>query len=456
MIEPRQAAQVEAARLKALAPGTYRHPDGSPPERQDFEAFSRQYDQMANERHVWRFARPDGSTYETSWRGLGTATTAQASASLLGHRVIGEVIPGPAVEGPPARDPGGTRREPQLTRPPLVQAEPPYSPPPLVQAERPFTPPPLVPAGPPYTPPPLIQAEPPFDPLPWPQGNRVDDSQRGIANKLGAPTRSAKKSAGGRSVSRSAVPSLSTGTWSARLSEPLQDEIIAANPKDAGILADPAIPRASGDGLLGRIQGREGLLAMLYPDFAYWLLNVLQPTVGNFLINLRLEKNDVSQLEAAGIISPGQNPKDRGSVLENGSQKNAFRHTFGQALITKAYGRKLAVASGFAHEDLPTIDTTRRYFSNPSVPSNALFEADTVADQLNNEIGRQIAESLGPTVSNRDVAAAVLSEFKDKGLYVATFEVPGVVKISRQRLTQQQFNQIMTLLNSLKQDGKVH
>src|SRR5437870_3346564 len=86
-IDPRQAAQIEATRLKALAPGTYRHPDGSPPARQDFEAFSRQYDQMANERHVWRFARPDGSTYETSWRGLGTGTTAQASASVHGHRI---------------------------------------------------------------------------------------------------------------------------------------------------------------------------------------------------------------------------------------------------------------------------------------------------------------------------------------------------------------------------------
>jgi hypothetical protein len=61
----------------------------------------------ANERHVCWFARPDGSTYETSWRGLGTGTTAQASASLRGHRVIGEVITGPAVEGTPARDAGG-------------------------------------------------------------------------------------------------------------------------------------------------------------------------------------------------------------------------------------------------------------------------------------------------------------------------------------------------------------
>jgi hypothetical protein len=140
--------------------------------------------------------------------------------------------------------------------------------------------------------------------------------------------------------------------------------------------------------------------------------------------------------------------------VENGSQRNAFKHTFGQALINKEYGRKLSVAVGFAHEDNPTIDTSRRYFSNPAKPGNALFEADTVADQLNNEIGRQIAERLDAKTSNLDVAEAVLNEFKDKGLYVATFEMPGVVKISRQRLTQQQFSNIMTLLKFLKEDGK--
>ncbi|MFH0343767.1 MAG: DUF6973 domain-containing protein [Chromatiales bacterium] len=262
--------------------------------------------------------------------------------------------------------------------------------------------------------------------------------------KLGAPPRSAKESTSGRSASKAAGVGLNIGTWSARLLDPPEDEIIAADPKDIGIFSDPNIPR----------EVREILLAHTRPDFGYWLKTELTPTVGNFLINLRLERNDIAQLTAEGIIFPGQSEEDQGSVLENGSQKNAFRHTFGQALITKTFGRKLAVASGFAHENLPTIDTSLRYFSNPRAPWNALFEADTVADQLNNEIGRQIAESLGAAVSNRDVAAAVLSEFKDKGLYVATFEMPGVVKLSRQRLTQQQFSQMMTLLNSLNDSGK--
>jgi hypothetical protein len=417
-IEPRQAAQVEAARLKALAPSTYRHPDGSPPERQDFEAFSRQYEQMANERHVWRFAQPDGSTYETSWQGLGTGTTAQAWADLLGHRVIGQVIPGPTVEGTPPRDAERIRREAQPTRPPPVQAEPLYSAPPLVQAEGPFT---------------------PFNPLPWPYSKSIDDNQRGIANKIGPPTRSKKKSTGGRSVSRSAVSSPSAGTWGGpSISEQLQDLIIPPDPKRYGKLADPDISR----------ELRQMLLAADNPAFAKWLLTVLEPTVSNFLINLHLERNDVSQLEAAGIIFEGQSQVDRGNALENGSQRNAFRHTFGQALIVRDWGRESSEYVGFAHEDLPAINTDKSSF-------NDLFEADSVADLLNNEIGRRIAERLGTSASNLDVAWEVLNTFKDKGLYVATFGAPGEIKISRRRLTEQQFTNMIIQWNFLNEDGKV-
>jgi hypothetical protein len=402
-IEPRKAAQLEAARLKALAPGTYRHPDGSPPTQQDFESFSRQYDQMANERHVWRFAKPDGSTYDLSWKGLGTGSKAQASASLHGHRVIGEVTPGQAVQATPA------------------QALPS-----LGQAERPLAPEPL------YSPPPLVQAEPPFDPLPSPKGNPPDDDKRGTKNKL----------AGSRSKAM-APPRVHIETWMGRLLDPPDEEVTAADPKEAGEFANPDIPR----------EARERLLGAAFPDVGYWLQFELTRTVSNFLINLKTKLNTVSELAAAGIITPGQ--KDQGTLLENGSQRNAFRHTFGQALITKQYGRKLAVASGFAHEDLPKIDTTRRYFFiDPGAPSNALFEADTVADQLNNEIGRRIAEGLGPAASNIDLATAVLNEFKDKGLYVATFEMKGVVKLSRVRLTPQEFSRFTTLLRSLKENGR--
>jgi hypothetical protein len=250
--------------------------------------------------------------------------------------------------------------------------------------------------------------------------------------------------------------------WSARLLKAPPPEIIAADPKGAGEFADPSIPR----------EEREYRLTKKDPVFALWLYSTLRPVVGNFSINLLLEKNDRSKLIAAGIIVPGKT-KDEGTQLENGSQKNAFRHTFGQALITMTFGRERAELVGFAHEDLPTIDTTPdavatslnyqtgynlRYFSDPATPSNALFKADTVADQLNNEIGRQIAEELGPKVTARDVAKAVLRTFKKEGLYVASFQGRGKVTISRQPLTEQQYKKYTDLLTDLDEWGmsKLH
>jgi hypothetical protein len=386
-IDPGQAAKLEAARLQALAPGTYRRPGGAPPERQDFEA----YGQLANERHVWRFARPDGSTYDTSWTGLGTGTTARAWASQIGHRVVGEVISGPAA--PPASQP-----EPALTPPPLIPAE----------------------------------------------QNRVDNDQRGTANKIAAPPRSPKKKVGLRTISPPVTPSITGAPRSARLLEPPQLEIFPPDPAVAGIYASPGLTRPQ----------RQGLLAAQDPGFALWLQFTLQPTVSNFLINLGLKLNGDAQLTTVGIIFPGQQATDRGNAQENGSQRNAFRHAFGQAVITSNYGRRRAVEAGYAHEDNPTIDTSRRSFSLSPSPGNALFEADTVADLLNNEIGRRVAERLGPGASNLDLARAVLREFREGGLYVATFDVPGVVRLSRQPLTQQEFDQMMTLLKTLKDNGR--
>jgi filamentous hemagglutinin len=377
-IDPGQAAALESARLRALAPSTDARPTGARPELQAFEAFSRQYGQLEKERHVWRFARPDGSAYETSWTGLGTGSTAQAWARQTGHRVVGEVVSGPAET--------------------------------------------------PFTPPPLIAAEP-----------RIDDTQRGTANRLAAPPWRPPK----RNVVRPVPPSIVGSPRSARLLDPPQMEVFAPGPALGGAYANTALTR----------EQRERKLALDHPAFALWLKFTLTKTVVNFQVNLGVPQNDDTLLAVAGIIFPGQSADDRGTVRGNGSQQNAFRHTFGQAIITREFGRQLAIEAGYAHEDLPVIDTTRRSFKPAPTPGNALFEADTVADQLNNEIGRRIAERLGAGASNLDLARAVLREFRDEGLYVATFDVPGEVRLSRQPLTPAEFARMMRLLKTLKDDG---
>jgi hypothetical protein len=251
---------------------------------------------------------------------------------------------------------------------------------------------------------------------------------------------------------------LKAGKSGARLLEAAPPDIVAADPKSAGEFADPSKTRHQ----------RENALARKYPFFGLWLKSDLEPTVSNFSITLQIARNDRSALIAAGMIVPGQTKDEEGTLLENGSQKNAFRHTFGQALITRQFGRKHAELVGFAHEDNPTIDTTPdplatswnyltgsnlRYFFNEDKPSNALFDADTVADQLNNEIGRQIAEKLGPRFTNRQAVKAVLLTFKNEGLYVASFHGPGRVTIDRQRLTEQQYKKYTDLLTELDEWG---
>lgn len=295
-------------------------------------------------------------------------------------------------------------------------------------------------AATPYSPPPSIQAE-----LPWPRSDRINDDDRGIGSGARALTRSSKRNASQTQAPEGA--NIRSGKWKARLlarseEESAPEEIVAADPKSVGFFADPHISR----------EVREAGVAMNFPNFARWLQFTLTRDVSNFCINLGLPKNDRSTLVAARVIVAGNG--DEGTQLQNGSQLNAFRHAFGQALIVRTFGRKFSEIVGFAHEDLPTIDTTQRRFSDP-VPSNALFMADTVADQLNNEIGRRIAEELGPNASNREIAAAVLRAFRDGGLYVASFPEPGEVTISRQRLKEGQFEMHTSLLKHLNEEGRV-
>jgi hypothetical protein len=240
-------------------------------------------------------------------------------------------------------------------------------------------------------------------------------------------------------------PNLQSGTFSARLLPKKSEtppEIVAADPRRAGVFASPDIPRWA----------REDAVGAANPEMGVWLYVTLRRIVGNFQINLKLPLNDPSVLKAAGMITPGQDP---GTVRTNGSPQNAFRHAFGQALITRRYGRNAAEVVGSAHEDAPTIDTKLRDFSNRTTPPNALFEADTVADQLNNEIGRQIAERLGPKATNRDTALAVLRVFREDGLYVASFRGKGEVSISRQRISEDQFQLSKWWLKVLNEEGRV-
>ena len=87
---------------------------------------------------VFQFARPDGSSYETTWT---NSTSARAWADTVGHRYLGEVPSRtPTPPTPRATENRGT--EDSLSPPPLIPAPPPPPPPHPPPPPPPHPPPP--------------------------------------------------------------------------------------------------------------------------------------------------------------------------------------------------------------------------------------------------------------------------------------------------------------------------
>ena len=186
-------------------------------------------------------------------------------------------------------------------------------------------------------------------------------------------------------------------------------------------------------------EGREQSFAVANPRVAYFARFEVTPDTARFQTGL--PQNNPTELARSNIPSNSYN-------LTNGSLENAFRHTYGQARLTSEYGRQAATDIGNAHEDLPNLPTTSRYFVDNENPSNALDEADTVADLLNNEIGRQIAERM-PNADKGQLALETLRVFHEQGLYVANFNAPGVVQLRRQTLTDAQYQSAVRHVQSI-------
>ena len=91
---------------------------------------------------VFRFARPDGSQYETDWV---NESSAKAWADINGHRYLGRVPEAGAVAPPPPPPERGTSNrgtERPLSPPPLVKADVKPPPPPKEKIEQVQPPPP--------------------------------------------------------------------------------------------------------------------------------------------------------------------------------------------------------------------------------------------------------------------------------------------------------------------------
>jgi hypothetical protein len=165
----------------------------------------------------------------------------------------------------------------------------------------------------------------------------------------------------------------------------------------------------------------------------------LGTNVTRFAEGLKLQGSEPEMLKL--------NPKH-----EEGSQKNAFRHTLWQAAITEKYGADIAREAGWAHESNPAAlngiaDPSSLTFSNIDL-------ADEAADLLNNKVGRQIGcDTSRPRRDMRDLAWGVLHEFYENGLWTAVAQADGTFKIAKTKLTDHQYGAAATRLSNFDEHG---
>ena len=131
-----------------------------------------------------------------------------------------------------------------------------------------------------------------------------------------------------------------------------------------------------------------------------------------------------------------------------GSEVNAFRHTIWQATIASKFGPDIARSVGFAHEDELPANLNQRQFTG----RNALTNADTTVDLLNNILGRNLAEAnQGKTPQQLSIAA--LDYFHTQGLFTATKQANGTVTVSQTRISDAKYNNALGILNGLNDKG---
>lgn len=138
-------------------------------------------------------------------------------------------------------------------------------------------------------------------------------------------------------------------------------------------------------------------------------------------------------------------------TTEEGSERNAFRHALWQTMIANEFDAGIARRIGNAHEGIKLAESGHVDFNLPLVQD--LQAADEVVDFLNNEIGRNIAASLGENATSLDMAKKVLKVQRDEGLWTVNQTEDGTFSISRTKITQEQYNTGIETLNTLDEHG---
>ena len=163
--------------------------------------------------------------------------------------------------------------------------------------------------------------------------------------------------------------------------------------------------------------------------------------------------------DAARFATRGASAESKSSVLEEpksqgneGSQVNAFRHVLWQSTITKAFSSDIAKGIGFAHEENPNAIVGKGAEQLKATEFKSVSEADQSIDLANNVIGRSIGEA-NPDLGMKDMALKVLDAFHTDGFWTATQIGDGVWKMTKTKITDEQYNALKSVFQKLNNDG---
>jgi RHS repeat-associated protein len=163
--------------------------------------------------------------------------------------------------------------------------------------------------------------------------------------------------------------------------------------------------------------------------------------------------------DAARFSTRGASAQSKSSVLEEpkaqgneGSQVNAFRHILWQATITKELGSDIATQIGKAHEENPNAIDNKSSAQLAAATFKTLSAADESIDLANNITGRAIGES-SKGLGMKDIALKVLDAFHTDGFWTASKQEDGTYKMVNTKITDEQYNVLKTVFNTLNNDG---
>lgn len=124
-------------------------------------------------------------------------------------------------------------------------------------------------------------------------------------------------------------------------------------------------------------------------------------------------------------------------------EQNALRHAIWQGIISYQYGETIAERIANAHED-KVVNADQRLFMHYD-------DADTVVDLYNNRIGRTISKEISRGI--KGVVESVLNEYHNNGLWFVENYDDGSYRISRRRLSDEEYQSSMDYLSELNNFG---